>query len=87
MDFWLALQSPSFDCVYQWRLEQEQKLQNKNIGLADSKIMTPAQVLNFTQYFQRLSVQGCNTIAQLANVTFFLDYNRNIFKTTCAERA
>lgn len=87
MDFWLALQSPSFDCVYQWRLEQEQKLLKKNIGLADSKIMTPAQVLNFTQYFQRLSVQGCNTIAQLADMTFYLDYNRNIFKTTCAERA
>jgi len=86
MDFWLALQSPSFDCVYQWRLEQEQKLQKKNIGLADSKIMTPAQILNFTQYFQRLSVQGCNTIAQLADMTFYLDYNRNIFKTTCAER-
>ena len=26
MDFWLALQAPSFDCVYKWRLEQELSL-------------------------------------------------------------
>lgn len=78
MDFWLALQAPSFDCVYQWRLEQEQKLQERNIGLANSKIMSPAEVLNFTQYFQRLSVQGCNTISHTADAIFYLDYTRQI---------
>lgn len=26
MDFWLMLKAPSFDCVYRWRLEQEEKL-------------------------------------------------------------
>lgn len=81
MDFWLALQSPSFDCVYQWRLEQEQKLQARNIGIANSKIMSPAEILNFTQHFQRLSVQGCNTISHDADVIFYLDYNRKISDT------
>ncbi|ARD44633.1 kinase [Colwellia sp. PAMC 21821] len=78
MDFWLALQAPSFDCVYKWRLEQEQKLKDKNIGLANSKIMKSAGILNFTQYFQRLSVQACNTISQSADAIFYLDYARNI---------
>lgn len=78
MDFWLALQAPSFDCVYQWRLEQEEKLKARNIGLCDSKIMSPAQILNFTQYFQRLSVQGCNTISNSADAIFHLDYDRKI---------
>jgi len=78
MDFWLALQAPSFDCVYKWRLEQEQKLKDKNIGLQNSKIMKSAGVLNFTQYFQRLSVQSCLTIAQSADAIFYLDYARNI---------
>lgn len=78
MDFWLALQAPSFDCVYKWRLEQEQKLKNRNMGLTNSKIMTPAQILNFTQYFQRLSVQGCKTFAQSADAIFYLDYGRHI---------
>lgn len=78
MDFWLALQAPSFDCVYKWRLEQEQKLKARNIGLANSMVMTPEEILNFTQYFQRLSVQSCNTITQSADAIFYLDYARQI---------
>ena len=85
MDFWLALQAPSFDCVYKWRLEQEQKLETKNKGLANSKIMSPEEILNFTQYFQRLSVQGCNTISHSADEIFHLDYERNITDTPIAE--
>jgi len=86
MDFWLALQAPSFDCVYQWRLEQEQKLRDKNKHLAHSRVMKPAGVLNFIQYFQRLSVQGCNTMAQSADVVFYLDYARNISKLPVMEK-
>lgn len=78
MDFWLALQAPSFDCVYKWRLEQEEKLKAKNKDLSNSKIMKSAGILNFTQYFQRLSVQACNTISQSADAIFYLDYARNI---------
>jgi D-glycerate 3-kinase len=78
MDFWLALQAPSFDCVYQWRLEQEQKLRDKKIGLPHSKVMSPAEVLNFTQYFQRLTVQGSNTLSNSADVVFHLDITRHI---------
>lgn len=86
MDFWLALQAPSFDCVYKWRLEQEQKLENRNIGLASSKIMSAEEVIEFTQYFQRLSVQGCNTISQSADAIFYLDNERNISDLPIAER-
>lgn len=85
MDFWLALQAPSFDCVYKWRLEQEEKLKARNAGLSNSKIMSPEQILNFTQYFQRLSVQGCNTIANTADAIFHLDYSRNITDTPLLE--
>jgi D-glycerate 3-kinase len=86
MDFWLALQAPSFDCVYKWRLEQEQKLQARNIGLANSKMMTPEEILNFTQYFQRLSVQSCNTISQSADAIFYLDSSRQITDTPLMEK-
>lgn len=86
MNFWLALQAPSFDCVYKWRLEQEEKLKARNTGLTNSKMMTPAQILNFTQYFQRLSVQGCNTIANSADAIFHLDYQRKITDTPWMEQ-
>ena len=85
MDFWLALQAPSFDCVYKWRLEQEEKLESRNIGLSNSKIMSPTEILNFTQYFQRLSVQGCNSIANTADAIFHLDHTRNITDTPLVE--
>lgn len=85
MNFWLALQAPSFDCVYQWRLEQEQKLQARNINISNSKIMSPAEILHFTQHFQRLSVQGGNTIAHSADVIFYLDYDRNISDSPLAK--
>ena len=78
MDFWLALQAPSFDCVYQWRLEQEQKLQASNIGLPHTKIMSPSEVLNFTQYFQRLTEQGNKTLSNSADAVFHLDNTRHI---------
>ena len=78
MDFWLALQAPSFDCVYKWRLEQEEKLKARNIGISNSKIMSPTEILNFTQYFQRLTVQSNNTISNSADAIFHLDYDRNI---------
>jgi D-glycerate 3-kinase len=87
MDFWLALQAPSFDCVYKWRLEQEQKLALKNKGLKNSKIMTPAEILTFTQYFQRLSVQGCKTISHSADATFYLKNDRSINETNFMEPA
>ncbi|MFT5758823.1 MAG: D-glycerate 3-kinase [Alteromonadaceae bacterium] len=85
MDFWLALQAPSFDCVYQWRLEQEKKLENRNIGLENSKIMSAEEIIDFTQYFQRLSVQACNTISQSADAIFYLDNERNISDLPKAE--
>jgi D-glycerate 3-kinase len=78
MDFWLALQAPSFDCVYKWRLEQEQKLKDRNIDLENSKIMTPTEILNFTQYFQRLSIQACKNFAQSSDATFYLGSDRKI---------
>ncbi|MDX2369792.1 MAG: kinase [Colwellia sp.] len=85
IDFWLALQAPSFDCVYKWRLEQEQKLKDRNIGLINSKIMSPTEILNFTQYFQRLSVQGCKTFSQSADAIFYLDYDRKIKTVSITE--
>jgi D-glycerate 3-kinase len=86
MDFWLILQAPSFDCVYKWRLEQEQKLQAKNIGLINSKIMSPQEILNFTQYFQRLSVQSFNTISPFADQVFYLNGSRHITDTVLIEK-
>lgn len=83
INYWLVLQAPSFECVYQWRLEQEQKLaKNSQANSSNNKVMTPAQVLDFIQYFQRLTEHGLNTLRQSANALLTLDSQRNIIKFT-----
>ena len=45
---------PNFECVYQWRLLQEKKLQLTSKG---KKIMSPTQVRNFIMYYERITKQ------------------------------
>jgi len=81
INYWLVLKAPSFDCVYQWRLEQEQKLsKSSQLNAINNKVMTPAQVLDFIQYFQRLTEHGLNTLSESANGLLSLDAQRNITK-------
>jgi len=81
-DYWIALQAPSFDYVYRWRLEQEQKLalKLKSTGKTaeQSAVMNATQILDFIQYFQRVTEHGIKTLPLFADTTFFLDENRHI---------
>ena len=81
-DYWVALQAPSFDYVYRWRLEQEQKLmvELKSAGktIEQSAVMNDEQILDFIQYFQRLTEHGVKTLPLFADTTFFLDEYRYI---------
>ncbi len=82
IDYWVALQAPSFDYVYRWRLEQEQKLAEKlestGKNLELSAVMDAEQILAFIQYFQRLTEHGIKTLALFADTTLLLDKNRHI---------
>jgi len=83
-DYWIALQAPSFDYVYRWRLEQEQKLalklKNTEKNTDPLAVMNTEQILDFIQYFQRLTEHGIKTLPLFADTTFFLDENRQIMK-------
>ncbi len=78
MNYWVALQAPSFDCVYHWRVEQEEKLKLQTCTTAKTKIMDPDQLMSFVQFFQRLTVHGISTIPELANAILYLDSGRTI---------
>lgn len=82
INYWVVLQAPSFDCVYRWRLEQEQKLAQSLPMAEQLKVMNAAKVLNFTQYFQRLTEHGIKTLVNIADTTLFLDENRKINRVT-----
>lgn len=78
MDFWLMLQAPSFQTVFQWRLEQENKLAEKLAQKGLQGAMNEAEVQEFVLYYQRLTEHGLQTMPSKADVIFKLDKNRNI---------
>lgn len=82
MDFWVMLRAPSFDCVFDWRLEQEQKLAAKTSESAVSEIMDESKLFHFIQHYQRLTNHGLATLPDNCDVVFELDTHRNFVLVT-----
>jgi D-glycerate 3-kinase len=66
----IFLKVPSFDCVYEWRLLQEKKLQLTSKG---SKIMSSSQVREFIMYYERITMQMIKDLPNKAHVVLNLD--------------
>lgn len=86
VDIWIMLKAPSFDCVYHWRLEQEQKLRN-TLSVSppdskDSKVMDDEGVHRFIQYYQRITEHLLETLPDKVDVLFELDKKRNIIRSS-----
>lgn len=79
MNTWVFLQAPSFDAVYAWRLQQEEKLRQR-VGNV-STIMSDEDILIFIQYYQRLTQHTLCTFGNQADFIFTLDNSRNITKS------
>lgn len=80
VDQWVMLQAPSFDCVYQWRLEQEQKLAASYTGKNGHQIMSEEQVWHFIQHYQRLTEHGLRTLPTKVHHLFQLNEQRQIIR-------
>lgn len=79
MDFWVMLQAPGFDNVFKWRLEQEQKL-SATLKDKTQHVMDEIGVLEFIQYYQRLTEVCLSTLPERSDVVFKLDSNRAILE-------
>jgi D-glycerate 3-kinase len=90
IDKLIMLRAPSFDTVFNWRLEQEQKMiarlaeQNE----ADrSGIMSEAQIAEFIAHYQRITEFSLEEMPSRADYLFQLDSRRQIIdysKLSCA---
>lgn len=80
MDFWIMFKAPSFANVFNWRLEQEQKLAKSIGNNAASGVMSAAQISRFIQYYQRLTEHGLLTLPAKCHEVFELSATRNIVK-------
>jgi len=84
VDHWIMLQAPNFDCVYQWRLEQEQKLAAQS---ADGEmLMNPQQIMRFIQFYQRLTEWGFVSVPPRIDALFTLDAERRIQSVSSPRR-
>ena len=63
------------DCVYRWRLEQEQKLGKVSDG---EGVMDSGQVARFIQHYQRLTEHCLKTLPDRVNHLYRLDEGRTV---------
>ena len=81
MDKWVMLKAPSFEDVYAWRLEQEQKLilaTANDTGNHKSGIMDESQIQHFIQHYQRLTEHALTTLPSTCDHVFELNCAREI---------
>ena len=84
VNVWLMLKAPSFECVFDWRLEQEAKLartvekNKKNV----SAVMNREEVSRFIQHYQRITENTLSTLPQKVHFLFDLNNQREIIKLT-----
>ena len=77
------LKAPSFEKVYEWRQNQENKLlekiQNENSGSIDYKhIMSSKQLKRFIQHYERVTRHGLETVPDKADVVYQLTDKQTI---------
>lgn len=78
IDVWVMLKAPSFQCVYGWRLEQENQLRRQS---RDSQhIMDAAQLARFIQFYQRITENTLKTLPAQVHFLFELDEQRRILR-------
>lgn len=87
IDVWVMLKAPDFSCVFDWRMEQEDKLR---MALADNDccdqgLMSPAQLRRFIQHYQRISEYCMSSLPNKMDYLIELDRDRKITQVT--ERA
>lgn len=85
VDLWIMLKAPSFDCVFNWRLQQENKLRE---SINDkSRTMDEYAIKHFIQHYQRITEHLLTTLPNKADYLFELDEQRNIVRSSVGMRA
>ncbi len=78
IDHLIMLQAPSFNCVYEWRKIQEDKLRMKTQSQANNHVMNQAQLERFIQHYQRLTEHMLSTLPTQADIVYQLGFDHKI---------
>lgn len=82
-DYLVFLKAPDFAKVFEWRQNQENRLEEKyareNGGNeVDNRIMSPNQLRHFIQHYERVTRYALETLADKADAVFQLTDNQTI---------
>lgn len=72
LDRLALLAAPSFEAVFRWRLEQEQKLATSARG-SGSAVMSEEQVARFIRFYERLTRHNLESLPEIADVVMELN--------------
>lgn len=78
---WVMLKAPSFDCVLNWRWQQEAKLHNSLEQKGTEKgsgCMSEAELAHFIQHYQRITEHLLNTLPDKVDYLIELDKDRQV---------
>ena len=77
-DQWIMLRAPSFDCVFNWRREQEHKLAASLSAGTVTNLMDDDALHRFIQHYQRITHNCLDDLPHTVNHLFNLDEQRRI---------
>jgi D-glycerate 3-kinase len=78
VDQWIMLQAPSFDCVFEWRREQERKLVATLAPGAGSGVMDDKALRRFTQHYERITRACLLELPRTVNHLYTLNEQRQV---------
>lgn len=74
IDELIMLKAPGFECVYQWRLQQESKIARR----PGDRVMSEAQLRRFVEHFERITRQCLRSLPDKADVVYELNARQEI---------
>lgn len=77
LDRLIMLKAPNFESVFNWRLEQEQKLRAK-VGHDAEGIMNEEQIARFIQHYERLTRHNLEVLPDVADKVLHLKPDHSI---------
>ncbi len=86
----LLLQAPSFDAIFEWRWQQEQRLSQQFQQVHPDKpdpTMTRSEVADFILHYQRLTEHGLKTLPDRADFVWELATDRSVERMWLSEVA
>lgn len=81
LDALVMLQAPDFECVYRWRLEQEQKLAS-TVKDGAVGVMNAEQIRRFIQHYERITRRNLSDLSQKADVLIKLGQDHQVVSMT-----